>query len=144
MQIEYQVNYPLTVSEFTSILQTSGLAQRRPVNDSACMADMLTHANLTITAWHGEQLIGVARALTDFSYVCYLSDLAVDGAYHSQGIGTQLQIQLRAELKPSCKLVLLAAPDAHAYYAKIGFTQHNRCWMLTGESELAPYNKSIS
>src|SRR5713101_190041 len=48
-----------------------------PVDDLARLEKMLQHGNLLITAWDGTSLIGVARALTDFSYCCYLSDLAV-------------------------------------------------------------------
>jgi len=33
---------------------------------------MIRHANLVVTAWEGELLMGVARTLTDFTYVKYL------------------------------------------------------------------------
>lgn len=36
-------------------------------------------ADITVTAWDGEMLVGIARTLTDFSYAAYLADLAVDG-----------------------------------------------------------------
>jgi len=50
---------------------------------------MIDHADLTITAWDGSKLVGIARAITDYSYCCYLSDLAVDRAYQNLGIGKQ-------------------------------------------------------
>ena len=38
---------------------------------------MLTVGSVTmVTAWVGETPVGLARSLTDFSYVCYLADLA--------------------------------------------------------------------
>ncbi len=42
------------------------------------MAEMLNRANLVLTAWDGERMVGIARTLTDFCYVAYLADLAVD------------------------------------------------------------------
>ena len=38
---------------------------------------MLAHANLVVTAWAGPLLVGIARRLTDFADVGYMSDLAV-------------------------------------------------------------------
>ncbi|MCH2222838.1 MAG: GNAT family N-acetyltransferase, partial [Dechloromonas sp.] len=88
------------------------------------------HANLTISAWHGTQLVGIARALTDFSYVAYLADLAVDADYQKQGIGKRLIEETQSRLGASCMLVLLAAPKANDYYPKLGFEHNPRAWML--------------
>lgn len=35
------------------------------------MADMIRHANLIVTAWEGDLLVGISRTLTDFIYVGY-------------------------------------------------------------------------
>jgi hypothetical protein len=42
---------------------------------------MLWHADPIVTARVDDHLVGVARALTDVSFCCYLSDLAVDRAH---------------------------------------------------------------
>ncbi len=91
---------------------------------------MLKHANLTVTAWHGERLVGIARSLTDFSYVAYLADLAVDVDYQKQGIGKQLIEETKSRLGTTCMLTLLAAPKANDYYPKLGFEHNPRAWML--------------
>lgn len=39
---------------------------------------MIDNADIMISAWDRDKLVGIARALTDFSYCCYLSDLAAD------------------------------------------------------------------
>jgi predicted N-acetyltransferase YhbS len=79
--------------------------------------------------------VGVARSVTDFSYCCYLSDLAVVLAYQCQGIGRELIRLTQTCLEPKCKIILLAAPKAVDYYPKIGFIQHHSAWML-GSSDL--------
>ena len=51
---------------------------------------MIDNADITITCWDDNKLIGIARAITDYSYCCYVSDLAIDKAYQNRGIGKQL------------------------------------------------------
>ena len=130
MAISYSDQRSISVEQFIDVLWRSGLAARRPVEDEACIAQMLKHADLLVTAWQGEQLVGVARSVTDFSYCCYLSDLAVDRAVQGQAIGRQLIDLTQQQLGPRCTLMLLAAPAAVNYYPHIGFTQHSSAWIL--------------
>ena len=94
---------------------------------------MLRHADVLISAWEGPRLIGLARTLTDYHYVAYLADLAVDADWQRQGIGRELVKRTRAALQPTCFITLLAAPKANDYYARIGFTHNPRAWMLHPE-----------
>lgn len=120
-EIQYRVNGELSVEQFIDVLQRSTLAARRPLDDAARVGRMLAHANLTITAWDGDTLVGVARSLSDFAFCCYLSDLAVDAAYQRAGIGRELIRRTQAAAGPECTLLLLSAPAAMAYYPKVGF-----------------------
>jgi N-acetylglutamate synthase-like GNAT family acetyltransferase len=94
---------------------------RRPVKDIQRIKKMYMYSNLIITAWDGEKLVGIARALTDFCYCCYLSDIAVRKEYQNQGIGKKLIECIRNKIGEETSLLLLAAPDAMEYYPKIGF-----------------------
>jgi GNAT superfamily N-acetyltransferase len=127
--IRYEDGRPLTAEEFIDVLRRSTLGERRPVEDRARIEAMLAHGNLLVTAWAGETLIGVARALTDFSYCCYLSDLAVDEAWQRRGVGKELIRRVRLRLHPDAKVILLAAPRAVDYYPAIGFTAHPSAWV---------------
>ena len=128
MTIEYRVNTPVAPEQLADVFAKSGI--RRPVHDLERMGKMLAHANLTVTAWDGEALVGVARALTDFCWCCYLSDLAVDSVYQHQGIGKRLIERVRVEAGDETSLLLLAAPEAMAYYPKIGFEPVPNGWLL--------------
>ncbi|MBF4264204.1 N-acetyltransferase, partial [Vibrio anguillarum] len=97
---------------------------------------MLDNSNLIVSAWLNDQLVGVARSVTDFHYCCYLSDLAVDESVQSNGIGKYLILVTKEELSQSCKLVLLSAPKAQGYYPKIGFEAHNSAWVLSSSEQL--------
>jgi hypothetical protein len=129
--VEYRVNHPVTTSQFIDLLKRSTLGERRPIEDRACIRGMLQQADLTVSAWLGGVLVGIARSVTDFHFACYLSDLAVDEACQNQGIGLELQRLTKQQLGPRCTLMLLAAPKAHGYYEKIGYEPHDRCWIST-------------
>lgn len=101
------------------------------------MEGMVKNSNLMVTAWHGEELIGIARSVTDFHYACYLSDLAVHRKYQKAGVGMKLQIITQEKLGPKCKLILVAAPSANSYYKHIGFSNNQRCWVLDREQSIS-------
>ena len=128
--IEYTSERSLTPKEFIDLLQRSTLAARRPVGDAGCIAEMLKHGDLLVTAWQDGRLVGVARSVTDFAYCCYLSDLAVDVSCQRSGVGKELIRRTQERLGPRCTLILLSAPAAHDYYPRIGFEQHPSAWTL--------------
>jgi predicted N-acetyltransferase YhbS len=130
MQIIYSLEPNLSVQAFRDILVASTLAERRPINDSERLERMLRHANIIVTARDGERLVGVARAITDFAYCCYLSDLAVDIAYQHQGIGKRLIAETRTRAGECATLTLVSAPAAETYYPKIGMKRHASCWTI--------------
>jgi GNAT superfamily N-acetyltransferase len=133
--IEIRDSHPLDAAAFVDILERSGLAERRPVDDAARLAQMLAHANLLLTAWEGTKLIGVARSMTDFAYFCYCSDLAVDRAYQGRGVGRALLAATARRLHPKAKLYLASAPAAISYYERIGLTRLDNFFvMLPGQT----------
>ena len=129
-EIRYQVEPNLSADEFIGVLEASTLAARRPVADRPCIDGMLAHADLIVTARVAARLVSVARSVTDFHYCCYLSDLAVDDRHQRQGIGTRLIRETQDRLHRACRLILLSAPAAVNYYAKVGFEQHLQAWTV--------------
>jgi len=105
--------------EIIDLYKNSGL--KRPVENAARIKKMYDHSNVVITAWDENQLVGVARSLSDFSYCCYLSDLAVRKEYQKSGIGIELIKRTQEAISPQAMLLLLSAPGAMDYYPKVGF-----------------------
>ncbi len=128
--IEYRYGNDLDLNSVLELYRDSTLGDRRPIDDRAIAQDMLAHANLVVTAWDGPTLIGLARTLTDFSYVGYLADLAVRRAYQHRGVGTSLIDKTRRKMGPRSMLVLLAAPAAVDFYPHVGFQAHTSAWVL--------------
>jgi len=131
--ITYRIGSDLDLGAVIDVYVDSSLGERRPVNDPERMSRMLREANLIITAWDGDVLVGIARSLTDWVFVTYLSDLAVKKKYQRLGIGRELIQRTRAACDPKATLLLLAAPAAENYYPHIGFQHHPQAWMIPGQ-----------
>lgn len=127
--IEYRTGNDLDLAQVIALYRASTLGERRPVDDSRRMKGMLESANLVITAWDGAGMVGIARSLTDWVYVTYLSDLAVHESYQRRGIGKELMRKTQAAA-PEAALILLAAPKAVDYYPHVGFTHWPSAWKL--------------
>jgi len=113
----------LDVAEFRRVLVGSGLGETRPVDDEVRLGKMLSGANLVLTARldvEGKPLIGILRAMTDFAWVCYISELAVSQSAQGLGIGKGLMDAARRELGPSVAISLISMPDAVGFYERIG------------------------
>ncbi len=131
MSIRYAIEPDLSAEEFRQVLIASTLAERRPADDLERLDRMLRNADIVATARDQARLIGVSRAITDFAYCCYLSDLAVDVAYQRQGIGKRLIDETRVRAGGECAaLILVAAPAAATYYPRIGMLHLNSCWSI--------------
>ena len=128
--ITYQTGNVQDLDAVIELYRASTLGDRRPIDDRARMAAMLKNANLIITAWDGILLVGISRALSDFSFITYLSDLAVRVSHQRKGIGKELIRRTQSAGGPETILLLLAAPAAENYYPHIGFTRHPQAWLL--------------
>jgi len=130
LNITYNCNQKITAPEYIDLLKRSTLAERRPVHDQERIQKMLDFGNILITAWDGDKLVGVSRALSDFAFCCYLSDLAVDVQYQHKGIGKQLVRLTNERSGENTGVILLAAPAAVDYYPKIGMKHFPHCFMI--------------
>jgi predicted N-acetyltransferase YhbS len=128
--ISYQLEPDLPADEYIDVLVRSTLSERRPVDDEATIEGMLVNAAIILTARSDGRLVGVSRAITDYSYCTYLSDLAVDQDFQRQGIGKELIRRTHEAAGLNTTLILLSAPKAVTYYGHIGMTKHDSCWII--------------
>lgn len=133
--ITYRSGNDLELDSVIELYRASTLGERRPVDDRARMGLMLRHANLVVTAWDGELLVGIARGVSDFSYATYLSDLAVRVSHQKQGIVREL-IRRTQEQGGAATVILLSAPKAVEYYPHLGLQPHPSAWTLAADAQL--------
>lgn len=135
MELSFVINPVLSLEDFLSILDRSTLGLRRPMYDQEAMRLMLDNANYYVGAYVDGQLVGLARAMTDFVYTTYLADLAIDLKFQKMGIGKKLIVELKNQI-PKAKLILLSAPAAEEYYPKIKMQRHNHCYFIDDVNEI--------
>ncbi|MBO9599406.1 MAG: GNAT family N-acetyltransferase [Cohnella sp.] len=110
------------------VFKNSGI--KRPYEDISRIQRMIDHADVIVSAWSDGKLIGIARAITDYVYCCYLSDLAVDKSFQGLHVGKQLVAYLQNHLGDEVSMVLISAPGAVDFYPKIGFEKSDRAFIV--------------
>jgi ribosomal protein S18 acetylase RimI-like enzyme len=133
----YAAEPGLDVDEFCRVLLESGLGATRPTGDRPRMQQMLDQADLVVTARLDRPdcaLVGVARCITDFSWCCYLSELAVSSSAQGLGVGRGLIDTTRRLIGPRVSLVLASMPDSVGFYERIGMPrQPDTFWFKRSE-----------
>lgn len=128
MEVTFRTDMVPEVESIVEVFESSGI--HRPTADRDRIAQMFARADLIVSAWEGEKLVGLARSLTDFCYCVYLSDLAVRQEYQHRGIGQRLIRLTGQQAGPQATLVLVASPEAAGYYPHIGMVQTDRCFLV--------------
>lgn len=134
--ITYRDNARPEIEQALDLYRASTLGERRPIGERERFAAMLAHANLIVTAWDGDLLVGISRCVTDFVWTTYLADLAVRVSHQRRGIGKELMRRTQAAA-PQAKLLLLAAPAAEKYYPHVGFEHMPQAWWLKPDQRIA-------
>ena len=128
LSVVYEKKGTVKANELSELFRKSGI--NRPYEDLDRMQRMIENSDMLVTARIDGHLVGIARSLTDYSYCCYLSDLAVDKEYQKMGIGKELVQRTREQLSEEVSLILLSAETALNYYPKIGFDRVDNAFVI--------------
>jgi ribosomal protein S18 acetylase RimI-like enzyme len=90
--------------------------ERRAEQMSAVIADAPA-----VGAWHGDELVGFARAVTDQVLRAYVEDVIVSPRLQGCGIGRALMNCLLEQLQPIPVVTLFCSSGLVSYYQSIGF-----------------------
>ncbi|MGA2604517.1 MAG: GNAT family N-acetyltransferase [Verrucomicrobiia bacterium] len=135
-EIRYQTGNNLDLDEVVDLYRASTLGERRPIDDRERFSAMLKNANLVITAWDGDLLVGISRCMTDFNFFTYLADLVVRESHQRRGIGKELMRLTQKHSGPKTSILLLAAPAAETYYSHVGFEHAPQAWLLKPQERI--------
>lgn len=131
--ITYHRDENLAFDEYYEFLKRTDLGSQYPKERfKERLTRSLMNRSIGITARneYGE-LIGIAFALTDFSYFLFLTDLGVDRSYVKKGVGSELmrRIQDGAGGEDDITMVTVSNQDAYDFYKKAGLkTQECLFW----------------
>jgi len=128
MEITYKTDITPTPEQVIELYENSGLS--RPTHDKERIRKMVENANLIVTAWDNEVLVGVARSITDWAWSCYLADLAIRHEYKKAGIGKKLIDLTKEKVGEQSMVLLLSVPTAMEYYPKVGFTKQESSFII--------------
>ncbi len=127
MNISYKSDIIPDAEEVIELFIQAGL--KRPT-DPERVALMLKNADLLITAWQNDKLVGICRTITDWVWCAYLADIAVFTGFKQSGIGKEMISLTREKIGPQCMLLLLSVPTAFDYYPKVGFNKEDRAFSI--------------
>lgn len=131
-EIEYKTNVPIDATAIIELYANAGLP--RPIDDETRIEKMFANSNLVVSAWSDKELIGISRSLTDFSWCCYLADLAVRRDFQKSGVGRKLVELTRETVSENSMVLLLSVPDAMNYYPKIGMETVENAFIFNRKS----------
>ena len=122
-----------TIPEIGEIIDLYNFSDYFPIDnkeDIERIKKMHNNANIVVTAWDKNKLVGLARSISDFCYCCYLSDLCVRNDYKRKGIGKELVKITKEMAGDECKLILHSSPNAINFYSSIGMEQINSAFII--------------
>ena len=127
MEIIYKLNEKISPEQLLKLFNDANL--KRPQSLER-LNKMINDADILISAWSENELIGVVRCITDYSFCCYISDLAIGKKFQKKGIGKELIRKVQEYLGDEVMILLLSVPQALNYYPKIGFNKIDNAYQI--------------
>ena len=123
MKIEYKSTKTFTEKElqrlFLSVNWESG-------NYPDKLVRAMQHSTHVISAWGGNKLVGLIRALADGETVAFLHYLLVDPLYQGNHIGDELMKRILSYFENLLYIKIMPSdPKTVPFYEKYGFQQYD-------------------
>ena len=124
MEIRYSAQKQFPAEQLFALYDSVGWTAY--TRDIPRLQAALERSTIVISAWNGNALVGLIRALSDEATIAYIQDILVRPDYHKQGVGSQLMRQMLAKLTGIRQIVLMTDLDEsnavlHDWYRSFGF-----------------------
>lgn len=102
-------------------------------SDSEQLQQAINKSLYVLTAWSGEQLVGLLRAVGDGTSIIYVQDILVLKQFQRQGIGRRLLNQLVDHYATVRQIVLMTDTSAATtcFYENCGFMRTEKLQLQT-------------
>jgi GNAT superfamily N-acetyltransferase len=118
--ITYSDDKKPTAAALVALYRTVGWSSAdKPTQLHGAM--LASHA--LVTAWDGDQLVGLGNAISDGHLVVYFPHLVVHAEHQGRGIGTEIMRMLMARYRGFHQQALLADGRAIDFYKRFGFAR---------------------
>jgi hypothetical protein len=131
VSIVYAQEQTLSVADYVAVLSESKMRDKRPLQNSVRIARMLAGANFIVTARQDGAILGLARCITDYAWVCYCAELVVRESAQGAGTGAGLVGKIGELLGPGIALTLISEPWASGFYERVGMTRQDSAFFRT-------------
>ena len=124
MEIRYSAQKQFPAEQLFALYDSVGWTAY--TRDIPHLQAALERSTIVISAWEGDALVGLMRALSDEATIAYIQDILVRPDYHKQGVGSQLMRQMLAKLAGIRQIVLMtdlgdSNASLHDWYRSFGF-----------------------
>ena len=119
MSIVYAQEQSLLVADYVAVLAETTMRDKRPLTNTKRIGEMIAGGNFIVTARENGVILGLARCITDYAWVCYCAELAVKESAQGRGIGRGILEACWELLGPRIGFMLVSEPAAVGFYAKL-------------------------
>jgi GNAT superfamily N-acetyltransferase len=120
VSIVYAQEQSLSVADYAAVLSETIMRDKRPLTNTQRIGEMLAGGNFIVTAREDGVILGLARCITDYAWVCYCAELAVKESAQGRGIGRGILKTCWELLGPKIGFMLVSEPTAVGFYSKLG------------------------
>lgn len=131
--IIYSERRDISIEQILPIYQLNGWSAAQKPH---ALHQALLNSHSLISAWSGEQLVGIGNAISDGFLVVYYPHLLVHLDYQQQGIGREIVALLCKKYEGMHMHMLVAESEAVTFYQKCGFTRAGKTesmWIYAGD-----------
>lgn len=124
----YAISHSLDLVDWNQLTDVYG-RERQKARPAESLAQAFHNSHLCVFAFHGDQVVGAARAISDGFYYATIVDVVVDGPHQNQGLGRAMMEALIARL-PMEKVYLTTVPGKEGFYETLGFSKNEHGYCL--------------
>lgn len=135
------MNFQPVQFRYTETLTPKDLEQLKDLFDQSAfwaagrqledLAKAISHSCPVVTAWHGDTLIGFARATSDGVYRATIWDVVIHDDYQGAGLGRRLvETVLGHPHMSHVERTYLMTTNQKQFYERVGFSENSTTTMV--------------
>jgi len=132
MKISIKENRDIPIHKILALYK---LNEWSSVNKPDKLYKGLQNSHSLVSAWSGEQLVGLGNAISDGHLVVYYPHLLIHPEFQGKGIGKMIMAKMQEKYSSFHMQMLTADGDAIKFYNKIGFERAGKTepmWIYSG------------